>query len=84
MAHEIASYGFCIVPRAEFEALESLDGYGGKNDDLDRANAAALKDRAARWPGAFVLYDPAADDEGLLLCGDDPAELSREALTFID
>ena len=83
MAYEIESYGFRIVPRAEFDALESLNGYGGKNDELDRANAAALKVRAARFPSAFVLYDPASDDEGLLLCGDDPAELSREALTCI-
>lgn len=66
----IQAYDFKLLPRAEFEA--ATDGPSG------------LLERAKEYSGAFVVYDPLADDEGFMIIGDDKAALAKEAYEHID
>jgi hypothetical protein len=79
-----AAFGFRILPRNEFMAIDRLEGLVGcpnlTEDEIlehDRRSAAQLKERAAKYEGAFVLYDPEDDGDGFLLVGNDPEELDR-------
>jgi hypothetical protein len=40
-----------------------------------------LLERAAEFPGSFVVYDPLADADGWLLIGFDPEALARETVS---
>jgi hypothetical protein len=45
---------------------------------------AGLRSRVKKYPGAFVLFDPCADDEGFLLVGDNPNELAQIAVDHLE
>ena len=66
----IQAYDYKCVGRAEFEAA------------TDRP--AGLLERSKKYPGAWVVYDPLADDEGFMIIGDDKAALAKEAYEHID
>jgi hypothetical protein len=66
----LAAAGFKLVTRAEFDAA----------DDVTAEVRNLATSVAERWGGAFVVYEPAGGPLGLLLVGDDRAELLVEAL----
>ena len=65
----MASYGFKLVTRAEFDAATDVP-------------AGTTREVVRRLGGAFVVYDPADDDQGWLLVGDDRAALARETVEY--
>ena len=69
-------YGMRILPREEFMAVEALECLEEPEGNAEEARK--LKERASQLPGAFVLYDKFDDSDGLLLVGDDPAQLDEE------
>lgn len=66
----LESFGYRLVSRADFEAAQ------------DRP--AGLLERAAEFPGQFVVYDPDDGAKGFLLVGDDPDVLAFETVRHLE
>lgn len=62
-------HGYKVVERAAFEATKELP--------------AGLRERAARYEGDWVVYDPEDDCDGWLLVGDDPDALAKETVEVL-
>jgi hypothetical protein len=77
------SYGFRILPRADFlDAKTNLIEKCGV--DQDGHLFEALKARASKINGAFILFDPDDSDEGWLLVGDDADQLAKNTVEELD
>lgn len=70
----LASHGYKLVTRAEFEAATDVPA-GSTREVVRRV--------AAKWGGAFVVYDPNDDDNGWLLVGGDRSALARETVEHL-
>lgn len=61
--------GYKIMTRAEFETATDLP--------------PGLKERAAKYTGGFVVYDPSDDDEGFMLIRDDRKTVIEDAVEHL-
>lgn len=85
MAYRSEAFGYRVLHREEFFAIDKLEGLTGATSlsveeaaQLDRQAAVKLKERAKQFDGAFVIYDPASDEDGFMLVGNDPDELDHQ------
>lgn len=69
----IASHGYKLVTRAEFDA--ATDVPAGMREIAARV--------LARWGGDFVAYDPACGDDGWLLIDDDRDQVIGETIEHL-
>jgi len=51
---------------------------------FDDADAQALLQRVAKFPGRWVAWDPESDADGYLVCGDNPWDMAKEAVTHFE
>ncbi|PZR93558.1 MAG: hypothetical protein DI537_10605 [Stutzerimonas stutzeri] len=79
----IEAYGFKIMPRADFLSATS-NLIADCCVDQDGKLFEALKVRAGKTDGAFVLFDPEDDDDGWLLIGDDADALALNTVRELD
>lgn len=89
MTYKSEKFGFKIVDRATFFAGPGIQCFAGAKhvsaEVIAEQHALAdkeLMERAAEYPGAYVLYDPEDDQDGFMLVGDDPQELDQDAYDF--
>jgi len=70
-------FGLRVLPREQF--LTDTFDYNPFDNAADNASELVLlRDRAAKYEGQFVVYDPSDGEEGWLLVGDDFAGLCAE------
>lgn len=79
----VAAAGYAALTRDSF--FNSAIPFNPLNDaEANARELALLRERAANWEGAFVLYDPADDAEGFMLIGDDVDALWHAATERFD
>ena len=66
----LRSYDYDVAPRDVFMRTTGLP--------------AGLQERASKYPGLWVVFDPNDDSDGFLLVGHDRAALVKEAYEHID
>lgn len=83
--------GYRVVTRHQFDTEPlGMSGFTGATSltsaEIAERHAkaeAGLRERAKAFEGAFVIYDPFADEDGMMIIGDDRDELVMEARTWL-
>ncbi|MCZ4270740.1 hypothetical protein [Maritalea porphyrae] len=70
----VKKYGFEILPREQFMAK--------RGPLFDPLIERSIGNKLTRL--LYVLFDPSSDEQGWLLWGDDPEELARETVEFME